>query len=91
MFFFPSLRKNIEDDLEIGLKVEHWVYWFGSPKDWPHYYFALDPSKYKFTDEEVAAIVELGEVLREIRCEMIKEGYNIIDGKVQKIETIKLD
>ena len=91
MIFFPPMRQNAKNDaVQIKTKEQWQSFLFGHQELLCHC-FALDPSKYKFTEEEVAAIVELGEVLREIRCDMIKEGYNIIDGKVQKIETVRLD
>ena len=40
----------------------------------------------KFSDDEILSFIELGEVLLEIRREMIKDGYNIVDGKVVKIK-----
>lgn len=42
-----------------------------------------------FEEETMQALRDLGEVLRPIYERMIADGYAIVDGKFQKIDTIK--
>lgn len=42
--------------------------------------------KQTFSDEDIAAFIELGEVLKKIRRRLLSEGYVIKDGKIYKPE-----
>jgi hypothetical protein len=44
----------------------------------------------KFTYETINSLVELGKVLKQVREELVSEGYEIVDGKIsKKLDTIK--
>jgi hypothetical protein len=44
-------------------------------------------SSQPFSKETLDALEELGDVLRGIRRRMITEGYELVDGQIQKVQS----
>lgn len=50
---------------------------------------SLDPSNWKFDEETIHALSDLGDIFRRIHNRMKAEGYGIVEGKVIKLEALK--